>query len=80
VIVGALASWGSRHVYRRAALVHAGCGHAVSLGYFCPGCGERVRGADVRLERGRRADAPRARAGVRRRTPRARPASRKASG
>lgn len=55
VIVGALAAWGSRHVYRRASLVHAGCGHPVKLGYFCPDCGERVRGAEVRLERGPRA-------------------------
>jgi DNA-binding HxlR family transcriptional regulator len=50
VIVGALAAWGSRHVYRRARLVHAGCDHPVTLGYYCPGCGERVRGAEVRLK------------------------------
>ena len=55
VIVGALAAWGSRHVYRRANLVHASCGHPVKLGYFCPDCGERVRGAEVRLERRRSA-------------------------
>ncbi len=54
VIVGALAAWGSRHVYRRAQLVHSDCGHPVKLGYFCPDCRERVRGAEVRLERGRR--------------------------
>ena len=54
VIVGALAAWGSRHVYKRSSLVHAGCGHPVKLGYFCPDCGERVRGAEVRLERRRR--------------------------
>ncbi|HEV8439427.1 MAG TPA: helix-turn-helix domain-containing protein [Methylomirabilota bacterium] len=52
VIVGALAAWGSRHVYRRARLVHAGCAQPVKLGYFCPDCGERVRGGDVRLKRG----------------------------
>ena len=52
LVVAALASWGSRHVYRRKQLVHAGCGHAVKLGYFCPECGARVRGADVRLARG----------------------------
>jgi DNA-binding HxlR family transcriptional regulator len=51
VIVGALAAWGSRHVFPRAALVHDGCGHPVKLGYFCPGCGGRVRGAEVRLSR-----------------------------
>jgi DNA-binding HxlR family transcriptional regulator len=55
LVIGALAAWGTRHVYRRKQLVHAGCGHAVKLGYFCPDCGERVRGADVRL--GRAADA-----------------------
>ena len=59
VVVGALAAWGSRHVYKRADLVHTGCGHPVKLGYFCPECGQRVRGADVRLERSRR-PAPRA--------------------
>ncbi len=53
MIVGALAAWGSRHVYRGASLVHAGCGHPVKLGYYCPECGERVRGAEVALRRGR---------------------------
>jgi DNA-binding HxlR family transcriptional regulator len=51
MIVGALADWGSRHVYRRSRLVHEGCGHPVKLGYFCAECGERVRGAEVRLRR-----------------------------
>jgi DNA-binding HxlR family transcriptional regulator len=54
MIVGALAAWGSRHVYRRAKLVHAACGHPVRLGYYCPDCGERVRGAEVSLKRSRR--------------------------
>jgi len=58
VVVGALASWGSRHVYRRASLVHAGCGHEVKLGYFCADCGGRVRGAEVVFERARRAARP----------------------
>ena len=53
VVVGALASWGSRHVYRRTALVHDTCGTPVKLGYFCPDCGERVRGAEVRLTKGK---------------------------
>jgi DNA-binding HxlR family transcriptional regulator len=52
IIVGALAAWGSRHVYRRARLVHGSCGHPVKLGYYCAGCGERVRGAEVGLEGG----------------------------
>jgi DNA-binding HxlR family transcriptional regulator len=51
VVVGALAAWGSRHVYKRARLVHAGCGHPVTLGYYCPDCGEQVRGAEVSLKR-----------------------------
>ena len=53
VVVGALAAWGGRHVYKRAKLVHAGCGHPVSVGYYCPDCGEAVRGADVTVKRGR---------------------------
>src|SRR3990170_2703685 len=52
-VVGALAAWGGRHVYTRATLVHAGCGHPVSVGYYCPDCGEAVRGADVTVKRGR---------------------------
>jgi DNA-binding HxlR family transcriptional regulator len=64
-IVGALAAWGTRHVYRQAQLVHAECGHPVKLGYYCPDCGERVRGAEVALERGR----PRRKAGRASRTP-----------
>ena len=57
-VVGALAAWGSRHVYPRARLVHADCGHPVRLGYYCPDCGERVKGAGVRLVRSSvRADA-----------------------
>jgi DNA-binding HxlR family transcriptional regulator len=51
VVVGALATWGSRHVYRRAKLVSADCGHAVKLSYYCPDCGDRVRGSSVALRR-----------------------------
>jgi len=57
VVVAALAAWGTQHVYKRASLVHAGCGRPVKLGYFCPDCGGRVRGAEVRLERKKRAAA-----------------------
>jgi DNA-binding HxlR family transcriptional regulator len=49
MIVGALAAWGTRHVYKQAKLVHAECGQAVRLGYYCPDCGKRVRGAEVSL-------------------------------
>ena len=52
-IVGALAAWGSRHVYRRARLVHSDCGHPVRVGYYCPHCDDRVRGASVKLQKKR---------------------------
>ena len=53
VVVGALAAWGSRHVHRQTALIHAECGHPVELKYFCPRCAGRVRGATVELRRRR---------------------------
>jgi len=57
-VVGALATWGTRHVFTRARLVHADCGHEVKLGYHCPSCGTRVRGSSVAVRRaGRRAAA-----------------------
>jgi DNA-binding HxlR family transcriptional regulator len=55
VVVGALADWGSRHVYKRTQLVHADCGHEVRLGYHCEDCGTRVRGSAVELRRPGRA-------------------------
>lgn len=58
VVVGALASWGSRHVHRQTALVHVACGHPVEVRYFCPHCADRVRGGAVELRRGRRTAAP----------------------
>jgi DNA-binding HxlR family transcriptional regulator len=58
VVVGALATWGAEHVYKRARLVHAACSRPVKMGYFCPDCGDRVRGSDVALKR---SSAPRAR-------------------
>jgi DNA-binding HxlR family transcriptional regulator len=51
MVVGALAAWGGRHVHRETRLVHAGCGHPVSVGYYCPDCKEGVRGADVTVTR-----------------------------
>src|SRR5262245_16751269 len=74
MIVSALAAWGSRHVERRSRLVHADCGHPITLGDYCPDCDARVRGAEVRLKRSGRGTlgtdaraqrAPRARAGRR---------------
>ncbi len=53
MVVGALAAWGGRHVHKEAQLVHAGCGHPVSVGYYCPDCGKGVRGADVTVTRAR---------------------------
>jgi DNA-binding HxlR family transcriptional regulator len=53
MVVGALAAWGGRHVHRETQLVHAGCGHPVSVGYYCPDCKEGVRGADVTVRRAR---------------------------
>ena len=40
-------------VYTRTRLVHATCGHPVSVGYYCPDSGKGVRGADVSVKRGR---------------------------
>ena len=47
VVIGALATWGSRHVHKASALVSADCGHEVQLRYFCPACRRRVRGSTV---------------------------------
>jgi len=57
VVIGALASWGSRHVHRQTAIVHTDCGHEVALRYFCPKCETRVPGATVALRRTRGARA-----------------------
>lgn len=62
-VVGALAAWGGRHVHKQTKLVHVGCGHPVSVGYYCPGCGEGVRGADVAVTRARARPGTRARRG-----------------
>ena len=51
MVVSALAAWGSRHVHRQTALVHEECGHPVKMGYYCPECDARVRGAAVKLKR-----------------------------
>lgn len=53
-VVGALAAWGARHVYKRARLVHADSGKDVRLGYFRTDTGERVPGSAVRVRRGLR--------------------------
>jgi DNA-binding HxlR family transcriptional regulator len=51
VVVGALATWGARHVYPDVALVHSECGHPVEVKYFCPHCATRVRGRAVETRR-----------------------------
>ena len=53
-VVGALAAWGSRHVYKGARLVHADSGKEVRLGYFRADTGKRVPGSAVRVRRGSR--------------------------
>ena len=75
-VVGALATWGSRHVFTRARLVHADCGHEVKLGYHCASCGTRVRGSSVtvkRAERGATRPESRAAASIERAAPPDRP-------
>ena len=52
-VVGALASWGSRHLHRSAAVMSGECGHEVELRYFCPTCERRVRGSTVTVGRRR---------------------------
>ena len=51
-VVGALAAWGSRHVYKGARLVHADSGKEVRLGYFRADTGKRVPGSAVQVRRG----------------------------
>jgi DNA-binding HxlR family transcriptional regulator len=66
IVIGALAAWGSRHLYPETAVVHTDCGHDVQVRYFCPACDTRVRGTAVALRRddargptaGRRANGP----------------------
>ena len=52
-VIGALASWGSQHVHKDAAVVSGDCGHEVQLRYFCPQCEKRVRGSTVTVGRRR---------------------------
>jgi DNA-binding HxlR family transcriptional regulator len=52
MVLGALAAWGGRHVFKQTKLVHAECGHPVSVGYYCEDCGKGVRGAHVTVKRG----------------------------
>jgi len=56
-VIGALATWGSRHVHASTALVSDDCGHEVQLRYFCPECSKRVRGSTVTVRRRARAKA-----------------------
>jgi len=49
VVIGALAAWGSRHVYLRTRLVHGDSGQEGRLGYFRADTGKRVPGKTVRV-------------------------------
>jgi DNA-binding HxlR family transcriptional regulator len=49
-VVGALAAWGSRHVHPETALVHTDCGTPVQVGFYCPHCGDRVRGTAIQVQ------------------------------
>ena len=51
VVVGALPAWGTPHLHRQTALVHAQCGHPVEIKYFSRRSAGRVRGATVELRR-----------------------------
>src|ERR671935_1785655 len=59
LVIGALATWGSRHVHPQSSLVHAPCGHEVKLRYFCPACDGRVPGASVKIRVDRSGHRPR---------------------
>ena len=50
IVVGALASWGARHVYPETALVHKDCGQPVQVGFYCRHCDSRVSGSAVQLQ------------------------------
>jgi DNA-binding HxlR family transcriptional regulator len=52
-VIGALASWGTRHAHRETSVVSGDCGHEVELRYFCPTCAKRVRGSSVTVRRRR---------------------------
>src|SRR5215470_3486549 len=47
-VMGALAYWGSQHVFTDASLVDSECGHEVKPGFYCPECDHRVPGRRVR--------------------------------
>src|SRR6266852_5200031 len=51
VVVGALATWGARHIYPDVTLVHADCGHPVEVKYFCARCAGKVGGRAVTIKR-----------------------------
>jgi DNA-binding HxlR family transcriptional regulator len=51
VVVGALASWGSRHAGSPATAVHSACGHPVEVLYRCPHCADQVSYDAVEMRR-----------------------------
>lgn len=51
-VVGALASWGTRHVDKGARLIHGDSGKEVRVGYFRADTGERVASSSIQVRRG----------------------------
>ena len=49
MVIGALATWGSKHVHPESVLVHDVCDTPVEMGYFCPKCDRKIR--KVRLHK-----------------------------
>jgi DNA-binding HxlR family transcriptional regulator len=49
LVVGALATWGSRHLRRRSGAVHTECGQPVDVVLHCSRCDERVAPDSVEI-------------------------------
>ncbi len=46
-VTGAMAYFGTKHLMDEARITHGETGHAVTLRYYCPDCGERVGAGEV---------------------------------
>jgi len=75
VVIGALATWGARHLHPESVVVNTDCGHEVQLRYFCPKCDSRVRGATVTVRRRRASRAAQDTGRLRRQAPRRSPSA-----
>ena len=49
VVTGALAAWGAQHLSDELSLIHAECGSAAQVRYFCELCERGIRRSEVRL-------------------------------